>query len=125
MQFSVSASTIVYSTSLYNVPSVRQRWVSGALPIYALHLASSAGLSSAIVRLLDAGCDVNERDGSGNTPLYHACLEAQLEIIRMILSAGADISAQGGRYSNAPQAASEGGHEAVVKMLVAWGAKLS
>jgi hypothetical protein len=125
MQFSVSASTIVYSTSLYNVPSVRQRWGSGALPIYALHLASAAGLGNAIVRLLDAECDVNERDGRGSTPLYHACLEGQLEIIRMILSAGADVSARGGHFGNALQAASYKGHKAVVKMLLDKGADVN
>ncbi|KAF2022633.1 ankyrin [Setomelanomma holmii] len=122
MQFLVSASTIVYSTGLYNVPSVRQRWVGDAPPTYALHLASSAGLSSAVVRLLDAGCDTNERDGSGGTPLYHACLEAHLKIVHTLLSASADVNAQGEHYGNALQAASYGGHEAVVRLLLDKGA---
>jgi hypothetical protein len=41
----------------------------------------------------------------------------------MLLEKGADINVQGERYGNALQAALEGGHE-VVKMRVAWGAKL-
>jgi ankyrin repeat protein len=32
---------------------------------------------------------------------------------------GAEVNAQGGEYSNALQAASEGGHEGVVKLLLA------
>jgi ankyrin repeat protein len=118
MQFSVSASTIVYSTSLYNIPAVRQLWVDDKPPEYALHLASSAGLIRAVVRLLDAGCDVNEGDGSGGTPLYYACSEAHLEIIQMLLKEGADIKAQGGYYGNALNAASEGGHKEIVTLLV-------
>jgi hypothetical protein len=38
----------------------------------------------------------------------------------MLLDKGTDVNAQGGRYGNALHAASEGDHEAVVKMLVAW-----
>jgi hypothetical protein len=37
----------------------------------------------------------------------------------MLLDKGADINAQGERYSNVLQAASAGGYTAVVKMLVA------
>jgi ankyrin repeat protein len=118
IQFSVSASTIVYSTSLYSVPILRQRWVGEASPIYALQLASSAGLNTAVIRLLDAGCEINERDGEGRTPLYHACLQTHLEIVQTLLSAGADVFAQGGHYGNALQAASAGGHEQIVKLLL-------
>jgi hypothetical protein len=44
-------------------------------------------------------------------------------VVKMLLDKGAEVNAQGGRYSNALQAASEGGRKVVVKMLVAWGAK--
>jgi ankyrin repeat protein len=46
-------------------------------------------------------------------------------VVRLLLDKGAEVNAQGGRYGNALQAASDGGHEEVVKMLVAWGAKSS
>jgi hypothetical protein len=36
----------------------------------------------------------------------------------MLLNKGADVNAQGGDYTNALQAASEQGYEAVVKMLL-------
>jgi ankyrin repeat protein len=45
--------------------------------------------------------------------------------VTMLLNKGADVNAQGGHYGNALHAASEEGHKAVVKMLVAWGAKSS
>ncbi|KAF2727145.1 hypothetical protein EJ04DRAFT_570650 [Polyplosphaeria fusca] len=37
MQFPVSASTVVYSTSLDNIPIIRERWVNDEPPMYALH----------------------------------------------------------------------------------------
>jgi ankyrin repeat protein len=117
MQFSVSASTIVYSTALYNIPAVRQHWVDNTPLEYALHLASSAGLISAIVRLLRAGYNVNKADRSGSTPLYYACSEAHVEIIQMLLDKGANINAQGGAYGNALQTASSGGHKEIVTLL--------
>ena len=41
----------------------------------------------------------------------------------LLLERGADVNAQGGECSNALQAASDGGHEKVVEMLIANGAR--
>jgi ankyrin repeat protein len=43
----------------------------------------------------------------------------------MLLDKGADVNAQGGEYSNALQAASARGDEAVVKMLLDKGADIN
>jgi hypothetical protein len=43
----------------------------------------------------------------------------------MLLNKGAKVNAQGGVYGDALQAASDRGHEAVVRLLLAWGAKSS
>ena len=118
MNFSVTPSTIVYSTSLYNVPTVRQKWVNQTPPTYALHLAASAGLTSAVVRLLRAGCDINEKDSTYSTPLYYACLNGDIDAAQELTDRHADVNAQGGYYGNALQAASARGHEQVVKMLL-------
>jgi len=40
----------------------------------------------------------------------------------MLVDAGADVNAQGGRYGNALQAALEGGHEKVAQVLMNAGA---
>ncbi|KAF2738866.1 ankyrin, partial [Polyplosphaeria fusca] len=118
MRFPVSAGTIVYSNSLYDISEVRERWVDDVPPTYALHRACSAGLATAVDRLLDAGCDIKERDGNGGTPLYFASLEGHCQIMQTLLDIGADVHAQGGYYGNALQAASNRGHEAVVKLLL-------
>jgi ankyrin repeat protein len=42
--------------------------------------------------------------------------------VKTLLDKGADVNAQGGEFGNALYAASEGGHEAVVKLLLDKGA---
>ncbi|KAF2194066.1 hypothetical protein K469DRAFT_505827, partial [Zopfia rhizophila CBS 207.26] len=125
MSFPVSASTIIYGTRLYDLPILRQQWAGQTPPKYALHLASSAGLASAVIRLVEAGCDVNERDGRYATPLFYACSEAHLRIVQSLLKSGAEVNAQGGLYGNALQAASAGGHEQIVKLLLDTGADVN
>jgi ankyrin repeat protein len=58
-------------------------------------------------------------------PLYYAALLGFSTVARLLLDAGADVNAQGGRYGNALQAASAGGHEQVVKTLLNAGAEVS
>ena len=43
-------------------------------------------------------------------------------MVQILLDKGADVNAQGGRYSNALQAASDGGHKPVMQMLLQRGA---
>ncbi|KAF5852242.1 hypothetical protein GGP41_001012, partial [Bipolaris sorokiniana] len=104
IQFPVSASTMIYSTSLYNIPNIRERWLGSTTPKYALQLAATTGLASAIIQLLDEGHNVNEKDESGSTSLYHACFNNELEIIKILIEKGANINAQGGYFGNALQA---------------------
>jgi ankyrin repeat protein len=125
ISFPVSASTFIYGSRLYNMPRLRQRWANDTPPTYGLHLACSAGLSDAVIRLLDAGCDTNEKDGQGVTPLYYASSEAHFVIVQRLLDKGADINAQGGYYGNALQAASAGGHEKIVMLLLDKGADIN
>ncbi|KAF2848266.1 ankyrin [Plenodomus tracheiphilus IPT5] len=121
MAFPVTPGTIMYSTSLYNIATLSQRWIDQTPPMYALHLAASAGLTSAVSRLLKGGCDIDEKDRSGSTPLYYTSLNDHLDILQSLLNGGAD----GGYYGNALQAASYRGHEQVVKMLLDAGARQS
>ncbi|KAI5366970.1 hypothetical protein J4E82_010917, partial [Alternaria postmessia] len=58
-------------------------------------------------------------------PLYYAALLGLSTTTRLLLDAGAEVNAQGGRYGNALQAASEGGHEQIVKMLLDAGADVN
>ncbi|KAH6621900.1 ankyrin repeat-containing domain protein [Boeremia exigua] len=118
MDFLVTSSTVVYSTILYNIPTVRQKWVGQTIPAYALHLAASAGLNEAVVRLLEAGCRVEEVDSTGSSPLYYACLNGALDTVQLLIDNKADVNVQGGYYGNALQAVSRKGYEQIVKVLL-------
>ena len=54
--------------------------------------------------------------------LYYACLNRLRVPARDLIDKGADVNAQGGEYGNALQAASQGGHQEIVKLLLNNGA---
>ncbi|KAI1577402.1 vegetative incompatibility protein HET-E-1 [Pyrenophora tritici-repentis] len=58
-------------------------------------------------------------------PLYYATMLGFSTITRLLLDAGAEVNAQGGRFGNALQAASYGGYEQVVKALLDNGADVN
>lgn len=62
----------------------------GAGPV---NLAASSGYPEAVRLLVRHGADVNERDGSGWTPLMWAVNCANLPLVSFLLSHGADIEA--------------------------------
>jgi hypothetical protein len=61
------------------------------------------------------------------TPLYYASLSGLTEIVRLLTfeDEGADVNAQGGGFGNALQAASSGGHTAIVELLLGKGADVN
>ncbi|OCK73445.1 hypothetical protein K432DRAFT_420720 [Lepidopterella palustris CBS 459.81] len=125
VSFLVSASTIIYGTHLFEIDHIRTGWIDLTPPKYALHQASSTGLVNAVKRLLEQGCDINERDKNGASPIYYASVRSHLATAQLLLSEGAHINAQGGRYGNALQAASVGGHNKIVELLLSKGADVN
>ncbi|TKW49940.1 hypothetical protein CTA1_10836 [Colletotrichum tanaceti] len=65
--------------------------------------------------LLDAGVDFNDLRGyfsnASAAPRY-------LDIVKKLLHQGADVNAQGGYYGNSLQAATIGGHQDIVQLLL-------
>ena len=59
------------------------------------------------------------------SPLYYASLAGLIESVRLLLEKGPDVNAQSGRYGNALQAASSGGHDQIVQRLLEKGADSS
>ena len=123
--FPLSAGGIIYATRLYEIPSIRTRWAGSTPPKNALHHASSTGLLDAVGRLLEQGCDVNERDNDGVAAIHYASEGGHDIIIKLLLSKGADINVQGGDYGNVLQAASHGGHDKIVELLLSKGADVN
>ncbi|RYN52528.1 hypothetical protein AA0117_g13366, partial [Alternaria alternata] len=69
--------------------------------------------------------NLEKSDDNIPMPLYYAALLGFSTVTRLLLDAGAEVNAQGGRYSNALQAASARGHEQVVKTLLNAGAEVN
>ncbi|EXA28683.1 hypothetical protein FOVG_19725 [Fusarium oxysporum f. sp. pisi HDV247] len=72
----------------------------------------------------DRRWDINPGPPRGSR-LYYACLCGLVAVAHGFISKGADVNAQGGEYGNALQAASEGGHEEIVKLLLEKGADVN
>lgn len=91
-----------------------------------LHLASRANLSSmASVLLKQDQLNVDEKDISGQTPLYIASNWKKENMVELLLKSGANVNAQNGYRGNALQAAAYKGHLTVVKMLLRSGANVN
>jgi hypothetical protein len=60
-------------------------------------------------------------------PVYYVSLSGLTEIVRLLIleSKGADINAQGGEFGHALQAASFGGHLAIIELLLSKGADIN
>ncbi|KAJ7278167.1 hypothetical protein C8J57DRAFT_1576462 [Mycena rebaudengoi] len=57
--------------------------------------------------------------------LLGAARSGSLGMVQLLISQGANMNAEGGRYGNALQAASKGGHEAVTQLLLDQGANVN
>jgi ankyrin repeat protein len=58
-----------------------------------LHVAATRGYADAMNLLVANGADVNERDGSGRTALWHAASAGHCDAMDVILALGADLNA--------------------------------
>jgi len=86
----------------------------------ALYKAAGDGNSAQVSALLDSGVDVNGRTGNGSYALNSAAVENQTEVIRILLSRGADPNVQNVQGDTPLICATKyaGGKAATVKLLV-------
>jgi hypothetical protein len=85
----------------------------GTLSTYA----KKNNIEGARIMLAAKEADVDEKDGSGATPLIHCVWDNNIEIVRMLLQHGADVNAATLRGFCALHFAFERGHEDLIDLL--------
>ncbi|KAI9773682.1 MAG: hypothetical protein M1840_006956 [Geoglossum simile] len=89
-----------------------------------LHVASSSGLRSTALTLLEKGVCVEERDGDGDGALHHATRQGYKDLVTLLLDAGANIEGENYIRYTPLKCAVVGGHGDVVKLLLERGANI-
>lgn len=86
----------------------------------ALHIAGLAGTPDSIEKLLNYSdnVDVNAETTHPATPLFLAARRGHLEIVKLLVEAGADLNYRGGPLKETPiMIAAREGHEEIVEYL--------
>lgn len=87
----------------------------------ALEAASTGGHVCIVQTLIDAGANLDPRDGWPGA-LHVASSLGHEEVVRMLIDAGADVNAKEGVSGSVLRGASDNGHEKIVRMLLDAGA---
>ncbi len=89
----------------------------------ALHKASRYGHKEIARMLIDAGADINIKDGDGWTPLHWASNNSQIEITKMLIDAGADENVQDNKGRTPLHMAARWNEIEVAKILIDAGSR--
>jgi ankyrin repeat protein len=90
-----------------------------------IHDAARNGDLETLTKLLDQGVALEERDGTGETPLLAASLAGRPELVVVLVKRGADIRARNDRGLTPLHAAAYTGNIEAVQLLVEAGADLN
>ena len=91
--------------------------------------ASRKGDAATVKKLLDDGVDVNTRFRYGTTAIFFACDAGQIDVVKVLLDRGADLSVKDTFYGMTPLALAVSpprkktpAHNEIAKLLIAKGA---
>jgi len=86
-----------------------------------LHCASLLGIDEIAAELVEVeGCDINQIDGTGNTPLFWAAWNGHERVVKRLLGRDHIDPNKPNKYGQTPlHGAAWNGHEGVVKILLA------
>jgi hypothetical protein len=100
-----------------------------ATPAEQLQDAARKGDAAAVKKLLDGGVDVNTKFRYGTTAIFFACDAGQIEVVKVLLDHGADLSVKDTFYGMTPLALAVSpprkktpAHNEIAKLLIAKGA---
>jgi len=123
---SVSTSPHLY-TYMSNPKEAIQRYVFGFHAKTKRSLAEEAesGDEISVNSWIRDGCDPNEIDLYGYTPLINASALGRLKAVKQLVQSGADVNKSGPFGFSALHAAAQGGHREVVAYLLRNGADIN
>ena len=84
----------------------------------------SAPSAATSYKLMEPFNDVNLTRESAESPLQVACLQGHIDIVVLLLEAGADLAYNAGDYGTALQCATDKNHDAIVSLLLEAGASM-
>lgn len=89
----------------------------------ALHIAASEGFENICEALIEKGqnTDVDARTSMKRTPLHLACLRGHIQVVKVLINAGAEINAVDNEGNNSLHMASGNGFKLLVGWLLAHG----
>jgi uncharacterized protein len=88
-----------------------------------LHLAAQAGDAAAILRLIEAGTDPNQKGDGGERPLMRAAANGATAALEALLDRGAEIDAVTDAGNTALMFAAARGQLDAVRLLIGRGAR--
>ena len=86
-----------------------------------LHHAVAEGCADVVQALLDAGADIEKKDGMGRSPLLFACMGGCLDVVKMLVQAGAELRVRDEEGFTCLMHAAGEGHMETVRYLVGLG----
>ena len=99
--------------------------IAAQRPADALHRAANAGDLNGLKASLEAGADVNTRDGQSWTALMHAANKGYTLLVPALLEANADLDVQAADGATALFMAAVHGHSEIIVLLMNAGADFS
>jgi len=96
----------------------------GAKP--SIHVAAFLGDIEKVKSFIEAGADVNTKDGTGFTPLHCAAMAGHVNVAKLLIDKGAAVSVEPNQGSRTPLYwAIKNKHKDVAKLLIDKGADVS
>lgn len=91
----------------------------------AIHEAAKAGDTAQVKSILkDTPGAMTQPDSNGITALHHAAFKGRLDVVKLLIGAGADVNAEDNSGGTPLHAAVIGGHADVAGFLIASGANI-
>jgi hypothetical protein len=79
--------------------------------------AASNGNLPLVESLLERGSDIEEKDGSGDTPLNEAVRMSKIEVVRFLIEQGADLSTKNKSDTTPLMVATRNGNQGLIQLL--------